>query len=453
MSALILTSVLGVVLLYLGLFNGKRVLAPLGVLGLLGAIVLFVLDKQYVNIAQFSNMLVFDPTSISFAIGLLTITALIFLFGVDYYANEEKNVAEQYALMAFSVTGALLMVSYTNLLSLFLGIEILSIPLYILAGAKRTSLRSGEASFKYFLLGSFASAFLLMGIALIYGVVGSFGLSEVLAASATASSNILFLLGCFFVMVGMTFKVAAVPFHFWSPDVYEGAPTLVTTFMATVVKMAAFAALYRFVTMSGMPPAMGKGLLGITVVTLLLGNITALRQSQFKRLMAYSSIAHSGFLLMAILSNSTGTPGILFYYLFTYALATVGLFVLMTVVKRANNGDEHIRIFRGLFRTNPWLGLVALLLLLSLAGIPLTAGFVAKYQVFVLSIGAGHLALTAFAVLMALVGIYYYAVVIRETFSPTDRTAALVISPVNLLLISLCGIAVVVLGVMPGWVL
>ena len=202
-----------------------------------------------------------------------------------------------------------------------------------------------------------------------------------------------------------------------------------------------------------MPPAVGKGLLGITVVTLLLGNITALRQSQFKRLMAYSSIAHSGFLLMAILSNSTGTPGILFYYLFTYALATVGLFVLMTVVKRANNGDEHIRIFRGLFRTNPWLGLVALLLLLSLAGIPLTAGFVAKYQVFVLSIGAGHLALTAFAVLMALVGIYYYAVVIRETFSPTDRTAALVISPVNLLLISLCGIAVVVLGVMPGWVL
>ena len=453
MSALILTSVLGVILLYLGLFGGKKLLAPVGILGLLGAIVLFVMDKQYINVTQFANMLSFDAMGISFSIGLLVITILIFIFGIDYYANEEKNVAEQFALMIFSVTGALMMVSYTNLLSLFLGVEILSIPLYILAGGKRNSMRSGEASFKYFLLGSFASAFLLMGIALIYGVAASFELPKVMAMAATSGTNILFLLGCFFVIVGMTFKVAAVPFHFWSPDVYEGAPTLVTTFMATVVKMAAFAALYRFVTMIGMPPAVGKALLLIAIVTLLVGNITALRQSHFKRLMAYSSIAHSGFLLMAILSNSANTPSVLFYYTFTYALATVGLFIVFTVAKRAANGDEHIRIFRGLFRSQPWIGVMLLVMMLSLAGIPPFAGFFAKVNVFMLALGAGQIGLTVFAVVMALVGIYYYAVVIREAFTASENEPALVVAPTNWLVISLCGIAVLVLGVMPGWLL
>ena len=453
MSALILTSVLGVILLYLGLFGGKKLLAPVGILGLLGAIALFVMDKQYINIPQFANMLSFDAMGISFSIGLLVITILIFIFGIDYYANEEKNVAEQFALMIFSVTGALMMVSYTNLLSLFLGIEILSIPLYILAGGKRNSMRSGEASFKYFLLGSFSSAFLLMGIALIYGVAASFELPKVMAMAATSGTNILFLLGCFFVIVGMTFKVAAVPFHFWSPDVYEGAPTLVTTFMATVVKMAAFAALYRFVTMIGMPPAVGKALLLIAIVTLLVGNITALRQSHFKRLMAYSSIAHSGFLLMAILSNSANTPSVLFYYTFTYALATVGLFIVFTVAKRAANGDEHIRIFRGLFRSQPWIGVMLLVMMLSLAGIPPFAGFFAKVNVFMLALGAGQIGLTVFAVVMALVGIYYYAVVVREAFTASENEPALVVAPTNWLVISLCGIAVLVLGVMPGWLL
>ncbi|MBL0044152.1 MAG: NADH-quinone oxidoreductase subunit N [Flavobacteriales bacterium] len=453
MSALILTSVLGVILLYLGLFGGKKLLAPVGILGLLGAIALFVMDKQYINIPQFANMLSFDAMGISFSIGLLVITILIFIFGIDYYANEEKNVAEQFALMIFSVTGALMMVSYTNLLSLFLGIEILSIPLYILAGGKRNSMRSGEASFKYFLLGSFSSAFLLMGIALIYGVAASFELPKVMAMAATSGTNILFLLGCFFVIVGMTFKVAAVPFHFWSPDVYEGAPTLVTTFMATVVKMAAFAALFRFVTMIGMPAAVGKALLLIAIVTLLVGNITALRQSHFKRLMAYSSIAHSGFLLMAILSNSANTPSVLFYYTFTYALATVGLFIVFTVAKRAANGDEHIRIFRGLFRSQPWIGVMLLVMMLSLAGIPPFAGFFAKVNVFMLALGAGQIGLTVFAVVMALVGIYYYAVVVREAFTAAENDSVLVVAPSNLLVISLCGIAVLVLGVMPGWLL
>lgn len=458
MSVLILLSVLGVLLLYVGLFGAgakagaSRILAPIGVLGVAGAIALLFRDV-YVNIPDFANMLAWDDMGRTFSIGILAITALIFLFGLDYYAKEEKNVAEQFALIAFSLVGALMLTSYTNLLSLFLGIEVLSIPLYILAGGKRHSFRSSEASFKYFLMGSFASAFLLMGIALIYGVCASFELSKITEVAATSGNNILFILGGFFVLAGLTFKVAAVPFHFWSPDVYEGAPTLVTAYMATVVKMAAFAGLLRFVHMSGMPQALGYALVIIAAATLLVGNIVALRQSHFKRLMAYSSVAHSGFLLMAIVSGTPDRGNAIFYYTFTYSLATLGLFMVMTLAKRAANGDEHIRIFRGLFRANPWMGLVVLLLLLSLAGIPLTAGFMAKFKVFQIALAMGHVKLTVLAVAMALVGIYYYAVVIREAFSPSEHAPTLVVSPLNLLVISLCGIAVVVLGVMPGWVM
>jgi NADH-quinone oxidoreductase subunit N len=449
MSVLVLTSVLGLVLLYLGLFNGKRALAPVGILGLLGGIALLLFDARFMNLPGFANMFVFDDVARAFAIGLLVITLLIFVFGIDYYARETANVAEQYALLMFSLTGALMIVGYTNLLTLFLGIEVLSIPLYILAGGKRTSLRSGEASFKYFLLGSFASAFLLMGIALIYGQAGSFELVQVQGAVATHPDSVLLLLGSFAVLVAMAFKVGAVPFHFWSPDVYEGAPTLVTAFMATVVKMSAFAALYRLVMSLNMPVHVVQMLLAIAIVTLLLGNLAALRQSHFKRLMAYSSIAHSGFLLLAILSGAEEVPRVLFYYTLTYGLATVGLFVVMTIAKRAANGDEQLRIFRGLFQARPWLGAITLVLLLSLAGIPLTAGFVAKYRVFMLTLGAGYLALTAFAVLMAVVGIYYYAVVVRESFTAAPEEPRLIVTPGNTLVLVICGVAAVALAVVP----
>lgn len=452
MSALVLLSILGVVLLYLGLSNSKGILAPVGILGLLGAIALFFMDK-YVNIERFTNMMAFDRTAVLFSIGMTVVTALLFLFGTDYYKRDKENVAEQYALMIFSLIGAYLLASYQNLLMLFLGIEILSIPLYILAGAKTRSFRSSEASFKYFLLGSFASAFLLMGIALIYGVSASFdmGVISKVASDPQTSSNILFILGCFFTAVGLSFKVAAAPFHFWSPDVYEGSPTLVTAFMATVVKMAAFIGFYRFVSMAHLPEALGKALLVMTILTLFLGNVVALRQSHFKRLMAYSSIAHSGFLLMAILSGASNTGDVLFYYTFTYALATVGLFILLTLAKRAANGDENIRIFRGLFRASPWLGIMLLMMMLSLAGIPPFAGFFAKVQVFMLAVAAQYIWTTVFAVVMALVGIYYYAVVVREAFTPAEEAPVLVVSPVNLLLISVCGISVIVFGVIPQW--
>lgn len=455
MSALILISLLGVIVLYLGLFGNRKLLVPVAVIGLLAALY-FLQTGWNLNHPLFETMVRFDRFSVLFSSGLIIITMLIFLFGVDYYERMTEHVAEHYTLMLFSLVGAMLITSYNNLLVLFLGIEILSIPLYVLAGGKRHSMRSGEAAFKYFLLGSFSSGFFLMGIALLYGSTGSFDIATIqaFATSNLAPSNMLFVLGLFFTAIGLAFKIAAAPFHFWSPDVYEGAPTLITAFMATVVKMGAFAAFYRFLEITALPPSMIKALLLMTFATLLIGNIVALRQTQFKRLMAYSSIAHSGFLLMALLSHQPNTANVLFYYTFTYALGTVGLFIIFTLVKRAANGDENIRIFRGLFRSHPWLAILAMVFLLSLAGIPLTAGFIAKYQVFLLAISAGFIKLTLFAVLMALVGIYYYVLVIRETFTPSDNEQGtnLVVTPLNWLVISICGVSVVVFGVMP-WLL
>ena len=248
MSAIILLSILGVVLLYMGLGNNKRLLAPFGILGLAGAGALSFLDRRPLP-AWGHGAMAFDDLSVAFCVAMAGITLLLFVFGSDYYSRTQENVAEHYALLVFSLTGAFLLTSYQNLLMLFLGIEVLSIPLYILAGGKKRSYRSSEAGFKYFLLGSFATAFFLMGIALVYGMAGSFDLKVIgdYAAANAEHPAALFLVGMFFIAVGLGFKVAAVPFHFWSPDVYEGAPTIITAFMSTVVKMGSFAAVYRLI--------------------------------------------------------------------------------------------------------------------------------------------------------------------------------------------------------------
>jgi NADH-quinone oxidoreductase subunit N len=459
MSALVLISVLGVIVLYLGLFAKKHWLAPVGILGLLGAVALFA-SNWHIDHHLLGGMVQFDGFSIGFNIGMAIITALIFLFGPDYYARQEHHVAEQYALMLFSLVGGFILTSYTSMLMLFLGIEVLSIPLYILAGGKKHSLRSNEASFKYFLLGSFSTAFLLMGITLLYGLTGSFHLDALAAHMAQSGGSDLMLdFGLFFVVTGLAFKVGAVPFHFWVPDVYQGSPTLVMIFMATVVKMAGFAAFFRFIDITGMPDALARTMVLLTLATLLVGNVIALRQTNFKRLMAYSSVAHSGFLLLALLTDHGHAAGhglavghTLLYYTFTYSLATIGLLMLFTIAKRANNGAEHNGIFQGLWAAKPWLALCALAMFLSLAGIPLTAGFVAKYQVFLLAIGAGWLKVMLFGVGMALLGIYYYIMVVREVFVRPEQPVTFVVSPLNWLVVSVCAAGVLALGVWPGLV-
>jgi len=353
--------------------------------------------------------------------------------------------------MIFALVGAFLMTSFSNLIMLFLGIEILSIPLYVLAGGKKFSYKSNEASFKYFMLGSFATAFFLFGVALVYGASATFYLPEIKIYIAQFHGNLppMLLIGLLFIIIGVAFKVAVAPFHFWSPDVYEGSPTLVTAFMATVVKTAGFAAFFRLlgIGLLPLPVPLEKALWVMTGLTLLIGNLVALKQSNFKRLLAYSSIAHSGFIMLAMLSQHSSSASVILYYTFVYSVATVPLFIIFILVKRASNGHDHLAAFQGLYKKKPWIAVFMTILLMSMAGIPPTGGFLAKYQVFVLSVSQGFLGISIFAILMAIVGIYYYFNVVREVFTDRDHLEPLVITKLNAGIIIVCGVAVVAMGI------
>jgi len=450
MSALIFTIVLGIIVLYLGFTKNKAILSPVAVAGLGVSLILSIKDWG-LGSRYFHDMILFDNFSIAFNISMIIITILIFLFGVDYYDSMDFHVAEHYALMLFALTGAFLMTSFSNLIMLFLGIEILSIPLYVLAGGKKYSYRSNEASFKYFMLGSFATAIFLFGIALVYGASATFYLPEIKTYIAQLNGHLppMLMVGLLFILIGVAFKVAAAPFHFWSPDVYEGAPTLVTAFMATVVKTAGFAAFYRLLGMGllPLPIQLEKALWVMTWLTLLIGNLSALKQTNFKRLLAYSSISHSGFIMLAMLSQHNSSASVILYYTFVYSLATVPLFIIFILMKRASDGHEDLIIFRGLYKEKPWIAVLAIVLLMSLAGIPPTSGFMAKYQVFVLSISQGILLTTIFAIVMAIIGVYYYFFVIREIFTDREQSNRIVLSKLNGVLIIICSIAVMAMGI------
>ncbi|HPT31184.1 MAG TPA: NADH-quinone oxidoreductase subunit N, partial [Prolixibacteraceae bacterium] len=354
-------------------------------------------------------------------------------------------------LMIFALTGAFLMTSFSNFIMLFLGIEILSIPLYILAGGKKYSYRSNEASFKYFMLGSFATTIFLFGIALIYGTTASFYLPEIeqYVAGCNGELHPMLMIGLLFVLIGVAFKIAAAPFHFWSPDVYEGAPTLVTVFMSTVAKTAGIAAFYRLLGMGllPLPVPLERALWVMTGLTLLVGNMGALRQTSFKRLLAYSSIAHSGFIMLAMLSQHDNSASTLLYYTFVYSLAVIPVFIIFILVKRASNGLEQLSAFNGLFREKPWIAAAFVILMASLAGIPPTSGFLAKFQVFVLSIGQGYLFISLFAIVMAIVGVYYYFMVIREAYTESEFAKPIVLNQLNAALILICTLGVLILGI------
>ncbi len=450
MTSLIIIITAGLLLLFVGLGKNKNLLVPLSTTAVLLAM-FFQLSGTGQESPLLNGMISFDSAATGFGAMMMGITLLILLLGVEYYADMNRNVAENYALLLFSLTGAILMVSFNNLVVLFLGIEILSIPLYILAGGKKKSYRSNEASFKYFLLGSFASAFLLFGIALLYGVTASFGLEEIRQAMPRFMDSGLLKTGVLMIIIGMAFKVAAVPFHFWSPDVYEGSPTLVTAYMATVVKTAGFAAFWRLLDLALIP--LPESLIWIlwilTFLTMTVSSFTALWQSSFKRLLAYSSISNSGFLMLVLLSSDPMSPATLWYYTFTYSLATLIAFSVLFSVKKASGGQEQLDIFNGLWKNNRFIAFVLAIALLSLAGIPPLAGFFAKYMVFFQAIRQDFLWITLIAILMALVGIYYYFSVFRFVFSSKGEPRTIPYPLVTRIVVLTAVLLLFILGVYP----
>lgn len=454
MSAIITLSLLGIFVLYLGLFKAKRALLPVSLLGLLAVLVLNLVNWGQGTVPLFSGMVLFDNFSISFSVVCTVLTALVLLLSKNYFDSISQHVAEYYTLILFSLMGALLVTSFHNLVMLFIGIEIMSVALYILAGIRKKDFSSNEAALKYFLMGAFSTGFLLFGITLLYGSTGSFDLSAIKAYVINNPQNIspMFYSGILLLIVGLTFKVGIAPFHFWTPDVYEGAPILITTFMSTVVKTAAFAAFLRIFSYCFVPlqDFWMPVLLVMTILTLFIGNISAVVQQSFKRMLAYSSISHAGYMMFAIVAIGEASSGAVLTYATAYSIASIVAFGALILVKRAT-GSEHFESFNGLAKKNPYLALALTIAMLSLAGIPLTAGFIGKFLMFSSALTDYQVLLVILALVNAAIGIFYYfRVIVAMYFKQVDRDK--VVIPLNYQVVfAIAIVATLALGVYPAW--
>lgn len=409
----------GLVVLLRDLFIGDReskgMLAVLSLVGLglaAGEAVLLWGASE----SAFNESLVLDNFAIFFTLIFLLIAGLTILSSIQYVRQTGIHEGEFYALVLFATVGMILMAGANDLIVFFLGLETMSLAVYVLAGIWRADSRSSEAAMKYFIMGAFATGFVLYGIALIYGAAGSTNLNRIAAYLAEQPREWpLYLVGGgFLLLAGFAFKVGAVPFHFWVPDVYEGAPTPVTGFMSTAVKAAAFAAWGR-ILMHKLSPLDGDWVFPLWVIaigTMTLGNLLAITQTSVKRMLAYSSIAHAGYLLIAVVVGEEWGGLSLMYYILAYALMTVGAFAVLSFLAEGNNTRETYGDFAGLGFKRPFIALAMALFMLSLAGFPPLAGFVGKFYLFRAAVNAGHLALAIIGVLNSLLSVIYYLRVI-----------------------------------------
>lgn len=455
MNALYIICGLGLTALLAEVFNIKRLLNAIVMIGLLIAVV-FTVGEVSNPLVHFPNMVVFDNFALAFTGLLIVITILWFWMAQDFFAQDEAHLTDKASLILFTVVGGILMVSFNNMAILFLGIEVLSLSLYTLAGSKRDSLASNEAAFKYFLMGSFATGFLLLGIALVYGATGSFDVSTIAAiVSAKAETlPVFFYPGVLLILVGLAFKISAVPFHFWAPDVYSGSPTSVTAFMSTVVKIAAIAAFVKvfsacFVAVESTWSIVLKV---ITILTLVIPNVIAVAQENVKRMLAYSSVGHVGYILLAFIAQPGNSASTIFYYLCAYAIASIAAFAVIMQVEKQNAGLTHTQ-FNGLFKRSPLLAVTLTIALLSMAGIPPLAGFFGKYMVFVQAINQGMISLTILAIITSLMGAYYYFKVIIAMYlnEPAGGDVSVSVSQKALLIV--LAAALFALAIFPDWVL
>lgn len=453
MKALVLLSSLGVIALLAEIFSFKKLLYPVVILGLIITFVLNLVDWNTNEL--YYGMMRYDNFAVAFSSVLIGITTLWFVMA-DGFFKEESSLTDHFALILFALAGGIIMVSYSNMTMLFLGIEILSIPMYVLAGSKKDVIASNEAGFKYLILGSFSTGFLLFGIALIYGSTASFDLPTIADFITSHQGTIpgMFYVGVLLILVAMVFKVSAVPFHFWAPDVYEGAPTSVTAFMATIVKTAAFAAFLRlfYSTFASTGGVWVDVLWVIAALTLLVGNITAVIQTSTKRMLAYSSIAHAGYMLLALIAlNQYSQSSVLFYSL-AYSIGSLASFGVLNIVMKARENDTT-SAFNGLARSNPLLAVAMTVALLSLAGIPPTAGFFAKYYIFTAAFQSGYVWLVLIAILASLVGVYYYFRIIIAMFFKQSDTAPIEVSANHKLLFIITILLTIALGLFPDFII
>ena len=452
MNAIVLAPLWGVIMMFTGIFSKRtsvvRIVAVTGISLLLLSTIAEIGGNTFFPFNT-RNMLVFDNFSLLFNAIAFGAMLLYFLLSGRDIAKVGTNEPDYYALLFFIMAGVTIASSFNNLLMLFLGIEIISIPLYILTGSDKRNLKSNEASLKYFLMGAFSTGLMLMGIALVYGSKGSFDMSVISKGNETMTP--MMSAGLLMLTFSMAFKVSAAPFHFWTPDVYDGAPGVFTSFMATIVKVAAFIAFIRlFKGAFAEMQAQWQMIIGIiTAATLIIGNITAVFQQSVKRMLAYSSIAQAGFMMLAIVAlNGMALEGILFYAA-AYCLSTIGAFAILIRMK-----DYTYDGFNGMAKHHPALAAANAIFILSLAGIPATAGFMAKFYMLSSVINTGKMFwLVAVGVVCAAISVYYYFRVIQAMYFKEGEKQEIETGPGFKLLLGITAAFIIFLGIFPHWLI
>lgn len=452
MNALIISAVLGVVMMFSSfLLNKRSAVRNIAIAGLVVLLAVNIMEMYGIEFFSINTngMIAFDRFALLFnSIAFLSALLYLILSAKDM-AKVGVYYADYFALIFFILCGVVLVSSFKSLLILFLGIEIISIPLYILTGSDKRNLKSNEASLKYFLLGAFSTGLMLMGIALIYGAQGTFITVGINVAADKPSA--LLIAGMLLLFFSMSFKVSAAPFHFWTPDVYDGAPTVFTSFMATIVKAAVFIAFIRlFDEAFGLLQPQWQLLVAIvTAITLLIGNITAVFQQSVKRMLAYSSIAQAGFMMLSLYAMNTDAKEGLLLYAAAYSFATIGIFAVLIKMN-----DYTFDGFNGFAKHQPLLAATTTVFLLSLAGIPLTAGFLSKFYMLKAALGTGNnLWLVIVAVVMAAVSVYYYFRVIQAMYFKEGEGQSMEVSKSFKWTLVVLAALIILLGIFPNLLL
>jgi NADH-quinone oxidoreductase subunit N len=450
MNALIVSALSGVVMMFSSFALSRSAVRTLAQVLFFLVVVVTAMELRGISFFRVDtkNMLSFDHFALLFSFIAALCTWVFALLSSKDMEKVGANYAEYFALIFFILSGVIISAAFQSLLLLFLGIEIMSIPLYILAGSDKLSLKSNEASLKYFLMGSFSTGLMLMGIALIYGAAGTF--STVSMNVPADKVPVLLITGLMLLLFALSFKVSAAPFHFWTPDVYDGSPTVFTSYMATVVKAAGFIAFMRLFSEAFMEISAEWKLIAAIIVaaTLFIGNITAVFQQSVKRMLAYSSIAQAGFMMLAIYTLTAEAKEGLLLYGAAYSLATIGIFAVLVKMR-----DYTFDGFNGFARQEPLIAATLVVFLFSLAGIPLTAGFLSKFYMLRATVAAGNIWLAIFAVLMAAVSVYYYFRLIQAMYFKEGNASIGKVSTVFKTTLIAVAAVTIILGVYPNLLL
>ncbi|MCK5719132.1 MAG: NADH-quinone oxidoreductase subunit NuoN [Thiomargarita sp.] len=422
---------------------------------LVGVALLVIATSPETTVLAMNDMFIADPMSGVLKFFIATIVFVVFIYSRQYLQDRNILKGEYFVLGLFATLGMMIMVSGHNMLTIYLGLELLSLSLYAMIAMYRKSKTASESAMKYFVLGAIASGMLLYGMSMLYGVTGTLDLTELSAAipAATDDSKTILIFGLVFIVVGVGFKLGAVPFHFWIPDVYEGAPTAVTLFIASAPKLAAFAMLMRLLVdgMQNLHTDWQGMLILLSILSMGIGNIVAIAQTNIKRMLAYSTIAHVGYLLLGIIAGTQEGYAASMFYVLVYSLMTLGGFGMIILLSRTGFEADQINDFKGLNERNSWYAAIMLILMLSMAGIPPMLGFWAKWAVLTQLVSAGFIQLAVLAVFFAIIGAFYYLRIIKLMyFDKTEVMIPIEAAPDMRIALSINALIILVIGIMPS---